>query len=295
MGDKRLGLTKNRRWLRALLLAAVLCVFSGAVSGCGSSGQGDGEMAWETSKKDSSKKKKKKAPKELYAEAVKKNQELSSMDMSTVVKMTMSQGEETIDVDVDMDIQMADVNTDRMKYAANGSTSLMGQTIETSVFYTGGYYYMDMMGQKIKYAMDMGQLMEQVKQTTDNGNLNVEYMKDIQAKKDGDNTILTFTADSAKMDGYVKEMMGSMGGVMSGTDGAEFTIKSAEGEMTVNKEGYYTDMKMHMDLDMTMQGETIGLKMDMTAAVHSPGRSVEVVLPDTEGYQEIDASLLNAN
>lgn len=31
---------------------------------------------------------------------------------------------------------------------------------------------MDMMGQKMKYAMDMDKLMEQVKQTTDNGNLN---------------------------------------------------------------------------------------------------------------------------
>ena len=137
---------------------------------------------------------KKKDPKELYTEAIKKNQELSSMDMSSVVKMTMSQGEETIDVDVDMDIQMADVNTDKMKYVAKGSTSLMGQSIETSMFYTDGYYYMDMMGQKMKYAMDMDKLMEQVKQTTDNGNLNVEYMKDIQAKKDGDTTILTFSA-----------------------------------------------------------------------------------------------------
>lgn len=143
---------------------------------------------------------KKKDPKELYTEAIKKNQELSSMDMSSVVKMTMSQGEETIDVDVDMDIQMADVNTDKMKYVAKGSTSLMGQSIETSMFYTDGYYYMDMMGQKMKYAMDMDKLMEQVKQTTDNGNLNVEYMKDIQAKKDGDTTILTFSADPAKMD-----------------------------------------------------------------------------------------------
>ena len=236
----------------------------------------------------------KKDPKELYTEAVKKNQELSSMDMSSVVKMTMSQGEETVDVDVDMDIQMADVNTDKMKYVANGSTSLMGQTIETSMFYTDGYYYMEMMGQKMKYAMDMDKLMEQVKQTTDNGNLNVEYMKDIQAKKDGDNTILTFTADPAKMDHYMKEMMESMGGVMPGADAAEFTIKSVEGELTVNKEGYYTNMKMNMDMDMSMQGETIGLKMEMTADVHDPGKTVEVSLPDTEGYQEIDASLLNA-
>ena len=136
-------------------------------------------------------------------------------------------------------------------------------------------------------------LMEQVKQTTDNGNLNVEYMKDIQAKKDGDTTILTFSADPAKMDSYMKEMMESMGGVMQGMDTAQFTIKTVEGDLTLNKEGYYTNMKMTMDMDMTMQGETIGLKMEMTAEVHDPGKTVEVTLPDTEGYQEIDPSVLN--
>ena len=135
--------------------------------------------------------------------------------------------------------------------------------------------------------------MEQVKQTTDNGNLNVEYMKDIQAKKDGDTTILTFSADPAKMDSYMKEMMESMGGVMQGMDTAQFTIKTVEGDLTLNKEGYYTNMKMTMDMDMTMQGETIGLKMEMTAEVHDPGKTVEVTLPDTEGYQEIDPSVLN--
>ena len=70
-------------------------------------------------------------------------------------------------------------------------------------------------------------------------------------------------------------------------------IKTVEGDLTLNKEGYYTNMKMTMDMDMTMQGETIGLKMEMTAEVHDPGKTVEVTLPDTEGYQEIDPSLLN--
>ena len=233
---------------------------------------------------------KKKDPKELYTEAIKKNQELSSMDMSSVVKMTMSQGEETIDVDVDMDIQMADVNTDKMKYVAKGSTSLMGQSIETSMFYTDGYYYMDMMGQKMKYAMDMDKLMEQVKQTTDNGNLNVEYMKDIQAKKDGDTTILTFSADPAKMDSYMKEMMESMGGMMPGMDTAQFTIKTVEGDLTLNKEGYYTNMKMTMDMDMTMEGQTVTVNLDGDVGIADPGQPVDVPVPNVAEYTDMTAA-----
>lgn len=235
----------------------------------------------------------KKDPRELYTEAVKKNQELSGMDMTSVMKMTMTQGEQSVDISMDMGIQMADINTDKMKYVAKGTTSLMGQDIETSMFYTDGYYYMDMMGQKIKYAMDMDELMKQVQQYTENGTLEAEYMKDIQAKKDGDNTILTFSADPAKMDTYLKDVMGSMGQVMPGMDAAQVTIKSADGDLTVNKQGYYTAMNMVMDMEMTMGSETIGLKMDMAATINEPGKTVEVTLPDTEGYQEIDASLVN--
>lgn len=52
-------------------------------------------------------------------------------------------------------------------------------------------------------------------------------------------------------------------------------------------------MNMVMDMEMTMGSETIGLKMDMAATINEPGKTVEVTLPDTEGYQEIDASLVN--
>ena len=83
----------------------------------------------------------KKDPRELYTEAVKKNQELSGMDMTSVMKMTMTQGEQSVDISMDIGIQMADINTDKMKYVAKGTTSLMGQDIETSMFYTDGYYY----------------------------------------------------------------------------------------------------------------------------------------------------------
>lgn len=35
--------------------------------------------------------------------------------------------------------------------------------------------------------------------------------------------------------------------------------------------------------------------MEMTAEVHDPGKTVAVTLPDTEGYQEIDPSVLNVD
>ena len=161
-----------------------------------------------------------------------------------------------------------------------------------TMYYEGGYYYMETMGQKIKYAMDLNQLMEQVKQSTEGANMESSYMKEIKAKKDGDNQILTFTADAEKMDSYVQDIMGSMSGAIAGAEDVAYKIKSASGEAVVNKDGYFSSMNIKMSMDMTVQGETVGVEMDTDAIYHNPGQAVTLTAPDLEGYQEIDPAAL---
>lgn len=55
---------------------------------------------------------KKADPKEVFDAAVKKNSELTSLDMDTTMKMTMTQGEETMDITVDMNMKMSNMNED---------------------------------------------------------------------------------------------------------------------------------------------------------------------------------------
>ena len=191
-----------------------------------------------------------------------------------------------------MDIQMTGANTDDMKYLAVGKTTMAGQDIDVTMYYEGGYYYMETMGQKIKYAMDLNQLMEQVKQSTEGANMESSYMKEIKAKKDGDNQILTFTADAEKMDSYVQDIMGSMSGAIAGAEDVAYKIKSASGEAVVNKDGYFSSMNIKMSMDMTVQGETVGVEMDTDAIYHNPGQAVTLTAPDLEGYQEIDPAAL---
>lgn len=231
-------------------------------------------------------------PKEVFDAAVKKNSEMTSMDMNTTTQMKITQGEESIDMTVDMAMKMAGLNTEGMKYYAETKTSMMGQNIDMTLFYTDGYYYMDAMGQKVKYPMDLTAIMESVKKSTESTNLSSDQMKDVQLKAEGDNQILTFTGDPEKMSTYINDMMASMGQAASNLEGVEMTIKEVNGTYTVNKDGYYTDMTMKMVLDMTMQGETVSMEMDVTGKINNPGQEVAVELPDTEGYQEIDPALL---
>lgn len=230
---------------------------------------------------------KKADPKEVFDTAVKKNSELTSMDMDTTMKMTMTQGEENIDVTVDMKMKMSDVSKDTMQYLAETKTSLMGQTLDATIFYKDGYYYMDSMGQKIKYPMDLTALMESVKQSTESTNLQSDQLKDLTMAKEGDNTILTFTADPDKMNEYLTDVMGSMSG-MGAMGDTQMSFKEASGTYTVNKDGYYTDMTMKMTVDMDLQGEAVTMVMDLTGKVNNPGQEVTVELPDTEGYTEVE-------
>uniref|UniRef100_UPI0006D1487D DUF6612 family protein n=1 Tax=Clostridium sp. NkU-1 TaxID=1095009 RepID=UPI0006D1487D len=186
-----------------------------------------------------------KDPKVLYDEASKKTSELASMDVISAINMQMTQGEETTDIKMDLDMKMADINTEKMRYLAQGTTSLMGQDLNMLMYYENGYYYMDSMGQKVKYAMDLDAMMKQIKQSTEGASVDSSYLKEITAKKDGENQVLTFTVDAEKMDSYVKDMLVQLGTNM---EGVTYSIKEASGEATVNKEGYFTSQRSRCPL-----------------------------------------------
>ncbi len=40
------------------------------------------------------------------------------MDVTSVINMQMTQGEETTDINMDLDMKMADINTENMRYLA---------------------------------------------------------------------------------------------------------------------------------------------------------------------------------
>jgi len=227
--------------------------------------------------------------KKIYDDAAKKTAELDSMDVSSVIAMKMAQGEETIDISMDMDMKISGINTDSMKYQADANTNMMGQNQELSMYYENGYYYMDAMGQKIKYAMDLDAMMEQIKQSTEGSSMDSSYLKDIQAKKDGDNQNLTYTVDATKMDSYLQDIMSQMG---TDAEGVTYNIKEASGEAVVNKDGYISRQKVKMVFEMELQGETISMDMDVDSTYNNPGQTVEVTTPNLEGYEEVDASAL---
>ena len=253
-----------RRWRKAaaVLMAGALAV--AAVSGCA----------------------KKQDPKEIYSAAMEKNSALDSVDMDVTMKMAMTADEESMDMEVSSNTKMDQSDKEHVKFITASSVAMDGMNMETTVFYEDGYYYMEAMGQKMKYPMDLESLTAQIQESVGSTTLPVESLDTVEVKKDGDNQILTFTANPEKMNDYLGQVMGAMGDV-SQVSGLNMTINSADGE--------YTDMKMNLDLSMESQGASVGMILDITGTVHQPGQPVEITLPDTADYVEIDPALLGAS
>lgn len=233
----------------------------------------------------------KKDAKSIYEDAVKKTAEMSSADFTSDMTISMIQDEQTIDIDMQMDSQMDGINTDNMHYVSNMTMSAMGQNMDMTVFYTDGYFYTELMGQRIKYAMALEEMTKQVHSAT-GGTLASSMLKDIKAEKDGDFQKLTFTADPAKMDEYMQTVMGSLTNTMGSMADVEMKISEGSGSMTVSKEGYIAEQNIKMKLETTANGSTAKMDMDVHVVYNNPGQEITVEIPDTEGYQEVDPSML---
>lgn len=228
-------------------------------------------------------------PQELYQAAVEKNGELTDLDMTMGTKMTLEQAGETVDIDMNVDMLMSGYNTSDLQYQMETTTSLLGQNIEMTAFYTDGYYYMETSGQKLKYPYDLEAITEQVENSM-GGTVSSEAMTELTAEKEGENTRLTFTGDPEKMTNYTKEILSNM---QTGTETADFTIEKAGGSYLINPDGYYIESNVDMDLLMNISGSEVSVNTKMTSTLKDPGKKVGITLPeDLSSYTEVSQDLL---
>lgn len=228
-------------------------------------------------------------PKELYRAAVEKNAKLTDLDMTMGTKMTMEQAGEKVDIDMNVDMLMSGYNTSDLQYQMETATALLGQNVEMTAFYTDGYYYMEMSGQKFKYPYDLDQIKEQV-ENSQAKMVSSEAMTELTAEKEGENTRLTFTGDPEKMTEYTKELLS---GMQTGTETAEFTIEKAGGSYLINPDGYYIESNIDMDMVMNISGSEVSVNTQVTSKVNNPGKKVEITLPeDLSSYTEVLQDLL---
>lgn len=229
-------------------------------------------------------------PKELYQTAVEKNSGLSELDVTMGTKITMKQGEENEEINMDLNMLMSGYNTRDLKYQVESKTDLFGQSVESTMFYTDGYYYIETNGQKIKYPYDMEKVMELIQKNQSNM-VSADAMSELTAEKEGENTRLNFIGNPEKMTQYTGELLE---GIQGAVEGVEYSIEKASGSYLINPEGYYIESAVDMDMTMKISGTTIGVNTKVTSQVNHPGKKVEVHVPeDLSSYEEVSQDIVS--
>lgn len=169
---------------------------------------------------------------------------------------------------------------------------LFGQPITYNYYYENGMYYIDMMGTKVKYPMPLADMMKEIRSNTALVNTNLDYMQNLTLRTEGENRILTYTMDASRINDLAAQIMGSMSTMQQMPQATESTVNYREisGEYTINPEGYYTNAKMNLVMDMAVSEKEMTMRMSMDMSLADPGQPVSIETPNLEEY-----TLVNQN
>ena len=228
-------------------------------------------------------------PAALLERVTQKANELDSMDCDLGVHAVMVMQDPEMDLDLSlnldmmMNMKMDQIKSGNLRYKADMAMEFLGQTEYATVFYKDGYYYMDSNGEKIKYPMDLNSMIASVEQTTAAADLAPSLMKSLSVREEGENRVLSYVADPAKMNAYVQDALKPLLGSMD----VGMIIREVKGEYVINKDDYYTSMNMYMVMDMSSCGETLRIIMLLEGNLNNPGQPVNLELPSTDGYSDL--------
>lgn len=232
--------------------------------------------------------------KAVYLEMENKNKALDDADVYYDMTMKMSGSmlddysyyydTSSLDMRLEMNTKMNHMtDPSNLRYMAFMRMTLLGSETEGSIYYENGWAYTDMSGQKTKQEMSFGDMMNSMAGLTSSFAATLDYMDDLSLTTDGENRVLNYTMNSATINQYL-DMVLSTASMSSIIDDATISIRNASGNYVISPDGYCTNAKIYMDMDMTMYGETIHVSIDANVGYANPGQPVSFATPNTADY-----------
>lgn len=234
----------------------------------------------------------------VYQEMEAKSKEITDMNAYYDFKIGVSDGTENLDGRLEMNMKasnMTDPDNLRchmyMRLTMNETESGQPMAVTGSIYMMDGMYYIDLLGQKIRYEMPVSDMMKNVQTTMGTMDTSLDFMENMVLRTEGDDRIISFTMNEGAMNDLVQNVL-SMTGMPAGQSGTSVAYRDVSGEYVVNSEGYYTKVRTKMAIDMTMGEETITVTLDGDVGIADPGQPVSVPEPNPAEYELIDMSAL---
>lgn len=233
--------------------------------------------------------------KAVYEELMNTTQNMTDMNAYYDMNLKMSSsmfkelGLESMDMRMEMNTRIKNMtDPQNMQYQAFTRVSMPDiPSQESCAYYANGYYYIDTMGQKIRYAMPLDQMVEQAMASASMAEASLDVYKDLTLQIDGENRILHYTIDDAKFGEYMDLAMGATGFNELLGDDASMSVTNIKGSYIINPEGYYTKAYLSMDMAMALMGESIQVSITADIGVADPGQPVTLSVPNPKEYKEM--------
>ena len=233
-----------------------------------------------------------------YAQLIEKNSATTNMEADVKMTMDMKMNDVSVmsmDMDSKISMLMNLEQMDKSKFSVVGSTkinmsgALVGQETDVNMntdinaYYTDGVYYVNTAGQKIKMPMSFDEMLSSVDIQALSKKEPISSIDTLSKQADG-------TYNVSYSAGYINSTIDSLFAQLGmTTDDLEMSMDKID--MTITPEnGLIKGMTADMACTMKIEGQTVGMDINVVYDVLKTGSSVSVELPaDLDTYVDINS------
>lgn len=228
-------------------------------------------------------------PKAAYQAAGQKISELKEIDVTMNIDMSGAVSGQDVSVKMDMDMQMVPKGEDDADMAMKMTYQMSGMTLEMPIYYTDGYAYTELLGQKVKKKTDISSLRNNESMQSSMEVFATDFFREIgEGKQTEAGTLYSFVGDPEKAGDLTENILNQL---KSAAQGAELDaeITKIEGSFTIDKNGYLCAQELNMDMAMEIGGTSATYSAKLIMTVNNPGQKVTIVFPDFSDYKDTGA------
>ena len=226
-------------------------------------------------------------PYAAYVQASQKLAEADSYEAEMLMDLTMGAQGVSIDMGVESTVkQVKKGNSADLEMQM--AISMMGMSIDMTMYYTDGTAYMEVMGMKAKQPMSYDEALSQA-------NYNVQFseeaVKDAKIEQTSEGSVITFVLDKDAMNGALDgQLDGVLSGMMEGTE-AGAMISDVAMIVTLDKSSALKSMDMTFEMAMEMSGQQVDCTAHVVMNIMQQG-GVSITFPDDlDSYEEADTPM----
>lgn len=232
----------------------------------------------------------------VYQEMEAKAKELTDINAYYDFRIDVSDGTETTGGRLEMNMKANNMTDPEnlkchmyMRLTMDGADGALPAVITGSIYMMDEMYYLDLLGQKVKYEMPVSDIINNVQATMGTMDTSLDYMENLALYTEGEDRVVSYTMNEGAMNDLLRNVL-TMTGMPGGQAGTGITYRDVSGEYVINNDGYYTKARTKMTMDMTVGGDKVTVRLDGDVGVVDPGQSVSVPEPNPAEYQLIDLS-----